>query len=71
MDGFTIAWIMWLAMFGVIEGIALIRKDSGDTLSEHIWKWFSVKDKATGWQARRGVLAVFLVWLTAHMLGAG
>ena len=71
MDGFTIAWLMWLAMFGVIEGVALVRKESGDTLSEHIWKWFSIKDKAKGWVVRRGVLALFLLWLGLHMLGVG
>jgi hypothetical protein len=69
MDGFTIAWVMWLAMFGVIEGVALVRKEPGDTLSEHIWKWFSVKEKAAGWKARRAVLTAFLAWLSAHMLG--
>ena len=71
MDGFTIAWLMWLAMFGVIEGVALVRKEPGDTLSEHIWKWFSIKDKAKGWVVRRGVLALFLLWLGLHMLGVG
>lgn len=67
--GFTVAWVMWLTMFGVIEGAAVLRKDRGDTLSEHVWKWFSVKEKAPGWLARRGVLAAFLVWLTVHLLG--
>lgn len=68
MSGFTIAWIMWLVMFGVIEGVALARKETDDTLTEHIRKWFSTRDKAPWWLARRGVLAVFLVWLTAHFL---
>jgi len=71
MDGYTIAWLLWGAMFVAIEGAALLRKESGDTLSEHVWKCFSVKDKAKGWVVRRGVLAVFLAWLTAHLLGAG
>jgi hypothetical protein len=69
MDGFSVAWLMWLAMFGVIEGVALVRKEPGDTLSEHMWRWFAVKDKPNGWRARRSVLGVFLVWLTGHLLG--
>lgn len=69
MSGFTVAWLLWLAMFLVVEGIALFNKEKGDTLSEHIWKWFSVKDKGKGWLARRFVLAAFLVWLLLHMLG--
>ena len=68
-DGFTVAWILWLAMFVVIEGAAIFRKEGGDTLSEHVWKWFSVREKAAGWKARRAVLAGFLAWLSAHLLG--
>lgn len=68
MSGFTIAWLLWLAMFVVVEGIALIRKDRGDTLSEHVWKWFRIRDKPRQWTWRRAVLAGFLVWLLIHMV---
>jgi hypothetical protein len=68
MDGFTVAWLLWLAMFAVIEGVAIFNKRSDDTLSEHVWKWFSVRNKSRGWLLRRGVLALFLTWLTVHML---
>jgi hypothetical protein len=70
MDGFTVAWLFWFAMFAVIEGVALFNKRRGDTLSEHVWKWFSVKEKSGGWLVRRGVLALFLTWLTVHMLAS-
>lgn len=67
MEWFTIAWIMWFGFFAVIEGIALFNKERGDTLSEHIWKWFKINDKPRSWTVRRGALAIFLVWLTVHM----
>jgi hypothetical protein len=56
-------------MFLVVEGAAITNRDRGDTLSEHVWKWFSVKEKALGWKQRRAVLAAFLAWLTAHLVG--
>ena len=68
MSGFTIAWLLWLAMFLVVEGIALFRKERGDTLSEHVWKWFRIHDKPRQWTWRRAVLAIFLVWLLVHMV---
>ena len=54
----------WLAMFGVLEGIALADKVSGDTLSEVVWQhlhlppafWFIVGGAAIG-------TAVWLFWL--------
>ncbi len=68
---YTIAWIIWLLMFGAIEGQALLNDRKGDTLSEHIWKWFSIKDKAKWWRLRRFALLSFLAWLVAHMLSGG
>ena len=71
MSGWTVAWIFWLAMFGVIEGAAIFRKERGDTLSEHVWRWFSVKDKSKGYKTRRFVLLTFLAWLVTHFLTGG
>ncbi len=71
MSGYTIAWIGWIIMFLAIEGIALVDKDHGNTLSEHVWKWFAVKDKPTGWQIRRIGLLFFLAWLVVHFLTGG
>lgn len=68
MNLFTWLWIIWLAFFAAIEGAALIRRKPGDTLSEHIWAWFQIRDKPQQWTVRRGVLAGFLVWLLVHMV---
>lgn len=68
MNGWTVAWLLWLAAFLVIEGFAIFNKDRGDTLSEHVWKWFKINDKPRQWTWRRGVLAIFLVWLLVHMV---
>lgn len=67
MNGYTVAWIMWLAMFGVIEGAALFNKDKGDTLSEHVWAWFKIRESRQ-WNIRRFALAGFLVWLLVHFV---
>lgn len=79
MDGYTVAWLLWLGAFGVIEGRALANKRKGDTLSEHVWKWFATaksktpeKDQPTGWvRLRRVSLLAFMGWLTAHFLTGG
>ena len=71
MDGWTVAWLLWIAMFLVIEGAAIWNKYEGDTLSEHVWNWFSVKDKGKGWRARRVALLAFLAWLTVHFITGG
>ena len=59
---------MWGAMFVAVEGKALLDKDRGDTLSEHLWAIFSIRDKSSGWLQRRAVLAGALTWLVAHLL---
>ncbi|MET8111194.1 hypothetical protein [Streptomyces prasinus] len=74
MSGFEIAWAAWAAAFVVIEGVALKRKQPGDTLSEQVWKIFHTTrdqkaDKTT--QARRAVLVMGLAWLVAHFLTGG
>lgn len=67
MSGWTVAWVLWLVMFAVIEGAALVNKNRGDTLSEHIWKWFQIRESRQ-WNVRRWALAIFLVWLLVHMV---
>lgn len=68
MSGYTWLWIVWLVQFGAIEGAALIDKHPGDTLSEHVWDVFTIRDKPTGWIWRRGSLLLFLGWLVAHLM---
>lgn len=76
MSGYTIAWLAWLATFAVIEGKALTNKQSGDTLSEHVWRWFATQRGSTGrpsgWvRLRRFGLLAFLAWLVTHFLTGG
>ena len=56
MDGYTAAWVTWLAAFALVEGVALADKDQGDTLSEHVRKWFRT-------HTRGGKLAFAVAWL--------
>ena len=70
-NGWTTAWILWIVMFFSIEVPALINRRMGDTLSEHIWKWFSMKDKSDQWRIRRFCLLSGLMWLVAHLLSGG
>lgn len=72
---FTAAWGFIIAWFAVWEGLAIWRKRRGDTLSEHVWQWFSLrgkKDSLTGTQAalRVGFL-MFWAWLTFHFIFGG
>jgi hypothetical protein len=76
MSGYTIAWLAWLAAFAVIEGRALFNKSPGDTLSEHVWRWFSTQNGSTGSptgliRLKRFGLLAFLAWLSAHFLTGG
>lgn len=65
---YTWAWAIWIGMFAIIEGAALMRKEPGDTLSEHVWDWFDAGKKPRGWTLRRIGLGAFMLWLTAHFL---
>ncbi len=62
-------WITWIAAFAALEGIALARKTPNDTLSEHVWKWFRIRDPrptALTWLLRVPLL-IGGVWLTGHL----
>ncbi len=63
---YTVLWLIWIALFGAIEIPALINRQGGDTLSEHVRKWFSTREKSKGWLARRTALGAFLAWLAYH-----
>lgn len=45
---YTMAWVLWLALFAVIEGMALVNSRKGDTLSEHVWAWFGIGSRYGG-----------------------
>ena len=68
MDGYTIAWLVWITAFLGIEGAALLDKKKGDTLSEHVWKWFRISDKPQGWNIRRLALLGGTGWLMLHFV---
>lgn len=70
-DPYTAGWVAWLLMFVAIEGAALTNRREGDTLSEHVWRWFSIRRKSSGWRLRRFSLLAFLAWLVAHLLTGG
>ena len=71
MTVWTVAWLLWLLAFCLIEGLALRNNVYGDTLSEHVWSWFSIKGRGSHWRARRFVLLALLAWLVAHFLTGG
>ena len=71
MNGWTFAWLLWLAMFACIEAPALLNKTKGDSFSEHIWSWFAIRDKPRQWRARRAVLLAAVTWLAVHFLTGG
>ena len=65
---YTLAWILWIIGFGVIEYSALKNKEKGDTLSEHVWKVAGTKTKtksALNWIIRIGLGGLF-AWLIPH-----
>ena len=62
---FTALWVAWALMFAAVEGVALMRKRSGDTLSEHVWLLLRLRGPA--WFLGAG----FLAWLVIHFLGFG
>jgi len=71
-ETYTWLWVAWLLAFIGIEAAALINKDKGDTLSEHVWKWFSVKEQSSVKRNFRMVcLGGFLLWLATHFMTGG
>lgn len=67
----TWAWLVALGLLLALEVVALVNRQPGDTLSEHVWRWFSVGDRAPFWRLRRVVLLAFMAWLTVHFMTGG
>lgn len=67
---FTVLWITWILLFVVVEGVALVRKDKGDTLSEHVWKVLRVRDDRPTPMAVVGriLLGAGIIWLFVHLV---
>lgn len=73
MNGWSLYWALWIAIgFGVPESIALASKHYQNTLSDTVWKWCEVTPGSTvgHWTALHVFLALFLLWLTGHMVFA-
>ncbi|GAA2082593.1 hypothetical protein [Actinomadura alba] len=69
MSVWTVLWIVWIAAFATLEGLALRDKRPGDTLSEFVWRVFRVRDRrptVATWIGR-GLLLIGGVWLTGHL----
>lgn len=58
-------------MFVAVEGAALLHKDPAGTLTNHILRWASWRDKSWGWIGRRAVLVGLLFWMLAHFISGG
>lgn len=69
-DVFTVLWLLWIAAFGVIEGVAVFNDRRDDTLSEHLRDWFRTDRKRgrTAWLVTSGV---FFAWFVTHIAVAG
>jgi hypothetical protein len=69
-------WAIWLglivASFGVLEGIALFNKKSGDTLSENTRKWIGLKEngfkRVAGASVFAGSILGLAAWFVVHIL---
>ena len=60
-SGWTFAWLLWLLAFLFVELPGAILPGKGETLSEHVWRWFRGP-----W--RRGVIGAFMLALGAHFV---
>lgn len=68
-DPYDWLWVLWILGFFAIEIPAIVhekRHGSGATLTAHVRRWFSARDKSPGWRLRRLALAVLLLWLPLH-----
>ena len=74
MSKYTAAWVLWILVFLVFEGMALADRALGDTFTEHFRKWLKLttptvvnrKNLIQLWVTRM-VIILFGAWLTVHM----
>jgi hypothetical protein len=62
-----ILWFGWVLAFVIIEGIAIRNDIDGDTLSEHIRKWFRI-DTRPGRTVFLIAFGGFVAWFAVHIL---
>lgn len=68
-DPYDWLWVAWIGLFFAIEIPAIVRErrhGSGATLTAHVRRWFSTRDRSKGWRIRRLALATLLLWLPLH-----
>lgn len=69
-SGFTVAWVVWVLFFLVVEGLAILRQREDETFSGHWWKVFHVRSKVP--RPVRVVLVLvqlaFGGWLIGHLV---
>ena len=63
-------WVGWLALFGAMEGNAIVNETEGDTLSERTRVWFATKSRAGRW-GFLGALGLFATWFAVHIIAPG
>jgi hypothetical protein len=63
----TVLWLLWGLIFAVVEGAALANDKKGDTLSEHLRRWFRVDTHLgrTAWLVFSALF--FIVWFIPHI----
>lgn len=64
------AWLVWIALFFVIELPAIFNDRKGDTLSEHFADWFNVATQR-GRRVWVVVCSLFFGWFIVHILVTG
>ena len=64
---YSIAWLAWLAAFGVVEGIAILKKRWSGTLTEQTRKLFHT-DSRKGRLAFAVTWSMFGLWFLGHVL---
>lgn len=67
---YWVLWVIWLGSFFALE-VPAVKRRQGETLSEYVWRAFSIGFQGRGWRARRIMLLAFLSWLVAHFLTGG
>lgn len=65
---FNLAWIILLGTGLIVELVALLNKENGDTLSERTRAWFQVH-KRPGWMIFAVAWVAFSAWFLVHILG--
>ena len=63
----NLIWAVWILLFAIFEGLALVSRKAGDTLSERTQAWFRTHTRAG--RITFGVVWVgFSGWMFWHIL---